>query len=122
MRVTRSLVNEYEGYFGQFFQKDAQRSADRFNDTIVTNGIPRWPSNNNVPPQDLLDLWNHIGKPFNYELATETLANEISETLRQYKISRMNYTPGLEELYEMQAAFGKGVTVQDVITGKEIQL
>ena len=45
---------------------------------------------------------------------------EVEITLETYCAKRNH--PSAEKLAEMRAAFGKGTTVVDVLTGKEIQL
>lgn len=45
------------------------------------------------------------------------------ETMKAIEAYRASYTgPSEEELFEMRAAYGKGTTVVDVITGKKIRL
>lgn len=45
------------------------------------------------------------------------------ETMMAIEAYRASYTgPSEEELFEMRAAYGKGTTVVDVITGKKIRL
>lgn len=120
--MKRTLIAEYEGHFGPFFQKDAQRSVELFKETVVVEGIPRWLRNSQVPPQDLLELWDHVGKEFDIFLATLARMQETSASIEAYKQRNANRVYSEEERYEMASAFGKDATIVDVITGKEIRL
>ncbi len=58
----------------------------------------------------------------------ENLAHEALKAfnaecaIREYRKARENYVPSAEEMYEMQAAFGPGAVVVDVITGQRFQV
>lgn len=120
--MTNRLIREYNGDFGPFWQKDVQRSINMFDEVVVTDGIPRWTTNNSIPPRDLLELWAHVGKPFDFDTTIKQYDLEVAESLKQYRISRVGYTPSEEEMYEMRSAFGEGTTVVDAITNRRIQL
>lgn len=103
------------------FRADAERLAQQFDTmTYKVDGIIRWKTNNAVPPQDVLDFWKHIGKRFNMAKSIAARNREEKEAIENYK--RNQRPPTQEQLYEMQAAFGKGTTVVDVITGRKIKL
>lgn len=77
-------------------------------DTFKEDGVIRWKSNGNVPPQEVLDFWKHIGKRFN-------MSKSVVARNREQKAF-------LEELHEMRNAFGEGATVVNVITGRWTKL
>ena len=99
------------------FRTDAERMLDAFHtDTYIENGVIRWKSSQNVPPIDILEFWNYIGFDFDYKLSIEVAQKEIEEKINSYK--KRNIGKSSETLYEMRAAFGEGVEVIDVLTGK----
>lgn len=56
-------------------------------------------------------------------LAHEALKDlEVQRAIAEYRKARENYVPSAEEMFEMQAAFGPGATVVDVITGQRFQV
>jgi hypothetical protein len=57
--------------------------------TTVTAGIVRWNSNQQIPPQDLLDLWHRAGKEFSYP-TTSRLRQEEEEAALAYRIEQWN--------------------------------
>ena len=103
------------------FKNEALRLAEKFKtDAYIEDGVIRWKSNNSVPPNDILEFWNYLGYDFDLEKSIKTSDEDTATFLEQY---RKNYkSPSQEELYEMEAAFGKGTTVVDIITGKKIKL
>jgi len=121
-KVRRTLITEYEGHFGEFFQKEAQKDVQKFDETVVINDIPRWSSNNHIPPEDLLQLWNHVGKNFNLDAAIVQQDIEVRESIEQYKIHRRNHPLNDEELQEIVATFGVGAEVVDILTGERIPI
>ena len=54
----------------------------------------------------------------------ELLVKEIEDSIAiaRYKEQMKNHVPSEEEIWEMQAAFGKGTKVINVITGQEYNL
>lgn len=117
------LTREYLGEFGPFFQREATRMADKFDtDAYVKNGVVRWKSNDQVPPDDILELWEHCGKPFDCELSKVYSRDETAQALEAYRQRMANHTYTDEEKAEMRTAFGPGATVVDVITGQPIPL
>jgi len=81
-------------------------------------GIWRWKSNDRVPFDDMLeDNGIDVETRGNCAIAR---TKEQMEFLQEYIDNPPPVTD--EELYEMRAAFGKGETVVNVITGKRIKL
>jgi hypothetical protein len=92
------------------------KATKRDDYTVDDNGVARWESNNSVPPRDWLMLLELVDERVN------VLRSEV-QSEKDFAILREQYTrnegfPSAEEMYEMEAAFGKGVTVVDVISGR----
>jgi hypothetical protein len=83
---------------------------------VVVDGVPRWVSNNLVPPQDCLNSLAAVGLVFDMAKAQ---AARNADTLAFLEAYRKN-PPVLDEeaRYEMRAAFGPGVEVVDIISGQ----
>ena len=107
----------------QNFRDEANRLIEKFDvDAYVQHGVVRWKNNDRVPPQDVLDLWQHVGHEFDMRKSQVLRESEQQQFLEEYRKRMENYEPSEEELGEMRAAFGPGETVVNVITGKEIKL
>jgi len=89
---------------------------------VVVNGIPRWKSNDRIPPKECLADFQLAGFDFDIERALNTSKKETGAFLDAYRKQMENYTPSPEELFEMRANFDEGTTVVNVITGKKIKL
>lgn len=101
---------------------DAQRTITKFADATIIDDVPRWNSNNQVPPKDILELWHYMNLPFDFQKAEATREAETSAFLKQYRKMNTGRQRTPEELYEMRAAFGPGEVIVDVITGDRIVL
>ena len=121
------FAQELSGALGAFWKKDAEARIARMqervdNDEIRTNmnGAAFWNSNGHYLPSDCLEVLSHTNFPFSIE---ETNRAREAQNELFFENYRKNYQgPSEEELAEMQAAFGTGTTVVDVITGQEIRL
>lgn len=102
--------------------RDAYKLIGKFEDATVTDGIPRWKSNNSVPPQDILEFWEYMNLPFDFEKAELTREMETAKFLAEYRARNTGRQRTQEELYEMRAAFGPGAVIIDAITGDKISL
>lgn len=120
--MKRTLVTEYEGHFGPFFQKEAARTAEMFSQAYVQDGVVRWKSNDRVPSDDILELWYHLGKPFKYQKSLTVSKHEQEVALAEYAWRENHREKTAEELAEMRVAFGPGATVVNVLTGEHTQL
>lgn len=99
------------------FRTNSEKMLDAFhNDIYIENGVVRWKASGNVPPTDILNFWNFIGFDFDYDKTIQTQQKETEDFLGSY--TRNQKTPSAEELFEMQTAFGKGVDIIDVASGK----
>lgn len=83
----------------------------------ITDGVPRWHSNDAVPPEDVIEFAIYIGMVgIDVEAATAARLADTRRVIEQY---RRNQGPASdEERYEMRAAFGAGEEVVNVITGR----
>ncbi|MNJ89988.1 hypothetical protein D3C87_75780 [compost metagenome] len=105
------------------FRDQAQRLIQQFDtDATVIDGVVRWNSNNQVPPKDILELWDYIGKDFDIDKSLHVCHVETTEFLSRYRESQKNREYSDEEMGEMRAAFGSDTTVVNVVTGRRIQL
>lgn len=103
------------------YLKDADRLTEEYVDTYIDkSGVIRWKSSNNVPPTDILLLWKFKGKRFDFDRALYASSKDLDK-IRKSAIERER-TMSAEERFdrdnEMRAAFGEGVNVVNVLTGK----
>ena len=91
--------------------------------TIDEKGIMRWTTNNHVPPLDCLEFAKFgLKMPVNVPASVAQGDKETQEAIQAYREHQAAREISLEERFEMEAAFGKGAKIVDIITGKEIQL
>jgi hypothetical protein len=88
----------------------------------MVDGVVRWKSNGEVPPQEVLDANRDRIPPVVMEKSIKVREQETEAFLREYRKQNLNRKPSHEELMEMRAAFGPGTTVVDVITGRKTKL
>lgn len=99
--------------------RDAERLRKSFiEDAYEDNGVLRWKSNDRaVPHWTFRDAFCTASA---HHLEVE--ASEREDFITQYCESQANHVPDAEELYEMRAAFGEGVTVVNAFTGRKTRL
>ena len=102
--------------------KDSWSRTDYISEAIVeTDGAIKWSSNGRYLGRDTME--KIIANGFtDFSVVATNVKREIQveEELAEY---RRNYKgPSQEELVEMRAAYGKGATVVNVITGEVIKL
>jgi len=102
-------------------RKEISKKIDQFEtDASVVDGVVRWNSNNRVPPLEFLELWNHLGKDFDFEKSKKVSDVETDAFLAEY---RRNYRgPSAEEMVEMRANFEPGTTMINAITGTTFKI
>lgn len=119
MRYERT-IEDYIGTHGEYWQREAERLLDKFDDaTVDSEGVARWKSNGSVPPDDILALWAYCEKPFNAAKSVEAREKDVERELAEYRKAQENRQPSAEERAEMAAAFGHGTVVVDVLTGRK---
>lgn len=93
-------------------------------DFSLSNGIVRWNSNNRIPPDDILLAMMQDGILTETEFhANVKLSHaETQVFINEYIKSRENMTADerAEERFELRAAFGPGVKVTNIFTGKTV--
>ena len=117
---------ELRGEYGLYWQKEAekalketQKELDKGKITIDENGVPI-NCIGRVVTDDILIQLTYLTDKVDVQAARDAREEETARELENYR--RHAKDPSPEELYEMQAAFGKGVTVVNVLTGKSITL
>jgi hypothetical protein len=99
----------------------ASRLIDRFfTNATVTDGVPRWNSSDQIPPRDIIALWDSQDLPFDYEATLAAYEADLAASLAAYRANPPQLSE--ETLAEMRAEFGPGEVVVDVITGVRTQL
>ena len=119
------FAREWNGELGAFWQKNAHEEAARLlaqrgNIEVEEDGAAKWKSNGSYLPADVVEKLIFAGADFFSEEATAAKRKaQTTEFLGNY---RRNHRTTAEERTEMEAAFGKGTTVVNIITGEKIKL
>lgn len=119
------FAREWNGELGVFWQKNAHEEAARLlaqrdNIEVDEDGAAKWRSNGSYLPADVVEKLIFAGADFFSEEATAAKRKaQTTEFLGNY---RRNHRTTAEERTEMEAAFGKGTTVVNIITGEKIKL
>jgi hypothetical protein len=127
MKLTPAQARKVSSTFTNFDPEDktwslfdVDKAREDFKKATVTDGVPRWDSNNSVPPEDCLEAFKLAGCEFDFDAAIAARDADTDAFLEEY---RRNQKPATgEELFEMRAAFGEGTTVVDIFTGRETKL
>ena len=124
-RFARELSGELGAYWKASAEKEIRKMEERqINGEIFfgADGVVRWTSNNRVMPKDCREILSHTVYRDLYSEDASRAAEE-AETAAFLDSYRKSYKgPSEEERMEMEAAFGKGATVVNVITGERIRL
>lgn len=117
---------ELTGELGEFWKKQAEKELDKVRVelsegkiTIDAEGVAR-NCIGRVLMDDLLEQLGMVTDRVNVEATRAAREAEEIVFLAEYRARRTS--PDAEELAEMQAAFGAGATVVDVLTGEIIKL
>jgi hypothetical protein len=100
---------------------DAKRKEDFYVDETnsATGPVVRWLSNDRIPFGDMLAEFATAGW-ISVQTVENSLAQRKIEDRRAIEAYRKNYRgPSQEERFEMQAAFGSGARIVNVLTGHE---
>jgi len=96
-----------------------KEQLEQYKENIVNkDGVLYWKSNNHIVPLDISMAIKNSGEHVDLEKRDKMVQQELD----QLRESMKNYTPSHEEIVEMQATFGKGTTVVNVLTGEKIKL
>lgn len=119
---------EISGKLGGWWKKNAEKEVAEALDYVVENaiieedGAIRWISSGNYVPDDYCEKLEYGGYNFSREATKIKKDIQQSKFTEEYRKSMENYVYSDEELYEMKNAFGEGVYIVDIITGKKIYL
>ena len=119
------FAREWNGELGAFWQKNAHEEAARLlaqrdNIEVEEDGVAKWKSNGSYLPADVVEKLIFAGADF--FSAEATAAKREAQTAEFLGSYRRNHRTTTEERAEMEAAFGKGTTVVNIITGEKIKL
>lgn len=119
------FAREWNGELGAFWQKNAHEEAARLlaqrdNIEVEEDGAVKWKSSGNYLPADVVEKLTFAGADF--FSAEATAKKREAQTAKFLANYRKNRKVTAEERTEMEAAFGKGTTVVDIITGEKIRL
>lgn len=117
---------ELSGALGAYWKKSAEKELEKVREelekgliTIDENGIAR-NRIGRVLMSDMLEKLTYVTDAVDTEATTKAREEEVAKSLEEY---RRNARPATEEeLDEMRAAFGRGKTVVNIITGQEYHL
>ena len=117
---------ELSGALGEYWKKEAEKELDSIRKdldegriTIDENGVAR-NCVGRALQNDMLEKLVRVTDRVDVKATREACEEEAMKAFEAYRAS---YTgPSEEELFEMRAAYGKGTTVVDVITGRKIKL
>ena len=136
------FVRDYMGFNGKGAQsaaKDTVAFVERsfYNDEIIFegDGAMKWKSNGAYLPEDCAYALAYIRHDdtttptqkrcilnASVEATNEHREAQEREFIKEYIERNKNRVLSAEERYEMEAAFGKGTTVVNVITGQKFEL
>ena len=117
---------ELSGALGAYWKKSAEKELEKVREeleqgliTIDGSGVAR-NRIGRVLMSDMLEKLTYVTDAVDTEATTKAREEETAKTLEEY---RKNARPATEEeLDEMRAAFGKGKTVVNIITGQKYHL
>lgn len=117
---------EISGQLGAFWQQNAEKEVKAAVEhaaeaaTVDENGAISWKSNGSYLQDDYCEKLEHAGYDFSREATRAARQAQVETELADYRRNRRG--PSAAERMEMQAAFGKGAKVVDVLSGDTIQL
>ncbi len=100
-------------------EKEAARNREKIEtETYDIDGVKYWKTNDSPVPYWVYDEAG-LDCP---EIQREAHDRHVGESIAEYREQMKNHVYSEEELFEMRAAFGPGVTVVNVLTGKKVTL
>jgi hypothetical protein len=120
MRMT-DYIRQLENPRFAFEKQEAERLVHSFDEAEVKDGVVRWKSNGSVPPNDVMDLWEYVGKVFDKAKSQEARDKDIDTFAAAYRIKQSELTAEQksERKANLRAAYGRGTVVVDVLTGEK---
>ena len=120
------LQRELSGSLGAYWKASAEKELEQIradfeagNITVDENGVAR-NRIGRILMSDLLEKLTYITDKVDAEATKAAREAENDAFLERYR--KANHRHSEEELNEMRAAFRKGTTVVDIITGERIRL
>ena len=114
---------ELSGALGAYWKRAAEKELEKVREdlqagkiTIDENGVAR----NCIGRVLMSDMLEKLTDKVSVEATTAARDKEVSKSLAEYRKSARPVSE--EERMEMQAAFGKGTTVVNVLTGEKTEL
>ena len=118
---TQKLSNEFKGEENHFSLRSKLDEVTLSEDfERYSDGAAKWKSSGNYLPADVVEKLTFAGADF--FSAEATAAKRDAQTAEFLNSYRKNHKVTAEDRAEMEAAFGKGTTVVDIITGEKITL
>ena len=121
-RFEKELSGALGAYWKQSAEKELKKVREELEQGLITideNGVAR-NRIGRVLMSDMLEKLTYITDAVDAEAMTKAREEETAKALEEY---RKNARPATEEeLDEMRAAFGKGKTVVNIITGQKYHL
>ena len=114
-------INELEDSLGLRQHRVTIMDEGRKNTAYLQNGVLRWVTSGNVPFDDMVQKFIADGFKVDAEACRAARNDDLNEVAVNYRKQREEYGYSDEEMFEMRAAFGEGVPVVDLFTGKVIK-
>lgn len=117
---------EISGDLGAFWKKNAEEEVKKAvaqadtQATVEADGAIKWNSNGRYLMDDFCEKLEYAGYAFSREATAKKCKAQNEESLAAYR--RNHNGLGAKELAEARAAFGKGTTVVNVLTGEKTVL
>ena len=117
---------EWNGQLGAYWEAQAHAEAERLmgmraDIEVDDDGAAKWVSSGRYLPADVVEKLTFAGADFFSAEATAVKRTAQNAAFID-SYSRNHKGPSAEERIEMAAAFGKGTTVVNVITGTRTRL
>jgi len=121
-RVAANTGKENTGYWERNAKKEMQAAVEmaRADAVVDEEGAISWKSNGHYLMDDLCEMLEYAGYPFSRKATADKRDAQNREFIEKYKGRPHILTD--EERVEMEAAFEKGTTVIDVISGEKYEL
>lgn len=111
---------EISGALGQYWLGNAQKEVEKAvamaerDATVEDDGAIKWARAGRYLPDDFCEKLEYAGDNFSREATAVKRDKELSGFTREYRKRKITR----EEIFEARAAFGPGVKIVDVISGK----
>lgn len=117
---------EIGGFLGEFWKREAEKELEIIKNDLLTGQIVidkdgvGYNCIGRVLMADMAEKVAYVDSRLNKEATANARDIEVTKSINEYRKNCKK--PSFEELAEMRAAFGKGTTVINVLTGEEVQL